>query len=64
MSNSGKTGVVDSIAKSRNQRIEEAARELLQFVRDKYPDDFKNDPGAFTCEYHKKLYKALEGPEL
>lgn len=39
-----------------------AVVDLLEFIREKYPEDFKGgDDGAFTCPYHRKLYELTEG---
>jgi hypothetical protein len=36
-----------------------AAKNLLDFVRQKYPDDFKPGGKGFVCPYHIALDKAL-----
>ena len=42
-----------------------AVVDLLEFIREKYPEDFKGgDHGAFTCPHHKKLYELTEGGDV
>ena len=37
-----------------------AAEELLEFVRNKYPEDFKEGGKGFLCPYHIALDKAVK----
>lgn len=36
------------------------AKELLDFVKSKYPDDFKEGGRGFTCPYHIALNQAVK----
>lgn len=38
----------------------EAAKNLLEFVKGRFPDDFKEGGKGFTCPYHKALEAAIQ----
>lgn len=40
--------------------LEAAARDLLAFIRERFPDDFKPGGKGFTCPHHLAIQRALE----
>lgn len=45
--------------KSVEQELYEAASELLEFIRQKFPNDFKEGGRGFTCPFHQALHAAV-----
>ena len=40
-----------------------AAKDLLGHIRERFPDDFKDDPDNFKCPHHKALAAAINRAE-
>lgn len=40
-------------------RLHSASFRLLQFIREKYPEDFAPGGKGFTCPYHQAIDQAL-----
>jgi hypothetical protein len=45
--------------RERNKTLVEACEGLLQFIREKYPDDFKEGGRGFICPHHIEIADAL-----
>jgi len=41
-------------------RLKTACEGLLEFIRIKYPDDFKEGGQGFTCPHHQAIYEILQ----
>ena len=60
----GRPLVIPPLNKSfKYQEVVEAAKNLLNFVRQKFPDDFKPGGKGFMCPYHIALDKAINDLE-
>lgn len=42
------------------KKLIEACESLLEFIRNRYPDDFKPGGKGFVCPHHLEIYNVLE----
>ncbi len=45
----------EQINKNKINRLIDANHALLNFIRQKYPDDFKEGGSGFTCPHHREI---------